>query len=309
MEKSSYWKNTVSIDNPNKARRIIAGLLDFVLQIIISCVLFAFIVQPVAETIPLYYQSKISCQTIMVDSGLYEKKDTEILKIYNCDYTNEELDGRLDSFYTKYDTPDAYISLKKEQINKAGSEDEKLFSIDSQTGNVMMIEDKKDSDSMTSWLRNSIDEALVDVLQVKQEWRDSYTNMIKGLLLLVVISYIFSSLIIYLFLPLILKGKTAGHKLMGLSVYSVKYDSISLRPWETIFRYVVFCFLNLIFGVFTLGIIPLASFLFAIYNHRQAYFHDLITKTRLVSTSEKEDEGLDSFAKKALHMEKDNYVV
>jgi len=245
----------------------------------------------------------------MVDSGLYEKKDTEILKVYNCDYTNEELDERLDSFYTKYDNLNTYISLKKEQIDKATSEEEKLFSIDSQTGNIIMIEEKKDSDSMTSWLKDSIDGALVNVLQVKQEWRDPYTDMIKGLLLLVVISYLFSSLIIYLFFPLILKGKTIGHKLMGISVYSVKYDNISLRQRETIFRYVIFCFLNLIFGVFTLGIIPLASFLFAIYNHRHASFHDLITRTRLVSISEKEDEGLDSFAKKALHMEKDNYVV
>jgi hypothetical protein len=295
--------------SPNLARRLVSSLLDFLLLIITGCVLFAFVAQPIAKNIHSYENNVTACQNIMLDSKLYEEKNGDIVKVYNANHSNEEIDNILVSFYEAYDNIENYNADKEKQIVESATEDDRLFYYDEASKSYMIVVANKDSESLTSWLKASVDSALVDVLQNTNEWIDAYVGMFLSLLFLFSLCGVGSSLIVYLLIPLCSKGRTFGHKSMGLCLLSDRKGNIGLNAMECLCRYICFSFINLAGGIFTLGLLPLVSLLFAMNGKNNNYFHGAISRTKLVDYQEKKTEELDSFTKKALGMEKDDYVV
>jgi len=307
IKKIRKLKALDEISSPNFARRFVSGLLDYILTIIIACFLFAFVAQPIAKTNPTYNANVGACQTIMLESGLYEEKNSDIVKIYNADHTNPDIDASVTAFYIKYDNVQAYEDYKKQQVQESVTPSDRLFVYNEGTNLFDMIEEKTNTPEMKEWLSENVDNALVNVLQNTSEWKSAYVGMFSSIVLLVVIVYLTSALVFYLIIPLCLSGRTIGHKLMGLRMYSIKTDDIRPTAFQTTVRFLAFTFLNLILGVFTFGIVPLISLFIALNTSKESYIHGLVSGTTLVDYQEKKTEELDSFAKKALHLEEDNY--
>lgn len=307
VQKTKKLKTLDEISSPNFARRFVSGLLDYISMIVVSCFLFAFVAQPIAKTNPTYNGNVGACQTIMLESGLYEEKNSDIVKIYNADHTNPEIDASVTTFYMKYENVQTYEDYKKQQVQESVTPSDRLFVYNEVTNSFDMIEEKTNTPEMKEWLSDNVDTALVNVLQNTNEWKSAYVGMFSSIVLLIVLVYLISALVFYLIIPLCLSGRTIGHKLMGLRMYSIKTDDIRPTAFQTTVRFIAFTFLNLILGVFTFGIVPLISLLIALNTSKESYIHGLISGTTLVDYQEKKTEELDSFAKKALHLEKDTY--
>lgn len=305
--KNRKLKSLDEISSPNFARRFVSGLLDYILTIIVSCFLFAFVAQPIAKTNATYNANVTACQAIMLKSGLYEEKNGDIVKVYNSDRTNPEIDASLSTFYIEYGAIQTYEDSKKQQVSDAITPSDRLFVYNEETKSFDMVVEKTDSSEMKEWLSESVDTALVNVLQNTEEWKTAYMGMFLSIVILIIIVYLTSALVFYLIIPLCLNGRTIGHKLMGLRIYSKKTDDIHPTPFQTTVRFLAFAMLNLILGVFTFGIVPLISLFIALNTSKESYLHGLISGTTLVDYQESKTEELDGFAKKALHLEEDNY--
>lgn len=302
MNKKVKFIDSGSVKSPTTLRRIVAGLLDLILLMVLSSVVFVFVAQPIADTNPTYRQTMRASQAIMLDSGLYVQTDHDIVKIYNQSQSFDEIDTALSSFYCRFQSCTAYQDLKLNHIRQT-DEAIALFYVEPSTDIIRVVEAQKESAAMTLWLTEQVDHALIHVLQETSLWRDAYTAMMMSIIFVIVIAFVFVSLVLYLLIPSRSFGQTIGHRLMGISIYSDREEDIIPSSKDVMIRYLAFAFIQLIAGLLTLGIVPLVSLLTAINGKKKLSFHDRLSRTKLVSFTENPTDEIDAFARKALYGE------
>lgn len=302
MNKKIKFIDSGSIKAPTTLRRFVAGLLDLILLIVLSSVVFVFAAQPIAATNPTYQQITQASQSMMLESGLYVQNDHDIVKIYINNDSYEVIDAALTSFYCRYQSCHRYDEIKQEHINQTKEEDV-LFYIDESTNSVRVIDTKKDSDLMKTWLVEQVDHALITIFQRTTMWRNAFTAMILSILFVMIIASIIVSLVLYLWIPWMNFGQTIGHRLMGISIYSFREEDIIPSSKDVMLRYLAFAFVQMLGGLLTLGVIPVISFFVSISGQKSMSFHDRLSRTKMVAFSETPTEEMDAFAYKALYGE------
>lgn len=287
------------VERPKFTRRLVSSLLDLILFVVTTTIIFVFISQPIAMKNRSYKTKINAAQAIMIRSGLYVEKDFDLLKIYNSEFSLLVLDERLATFYCEFATCADYLARKAEHV---ASDAGQLFTYNEITNDYSLIIGNEESETYRVWLEEEIDYAIINVLQTESEWRDAYYGMIQAILAIIIFTAILTSLIIYLLIPLFNFGRTIGERLMGLSIYALQVEDINPTPNDLVKRYISIIFINLLFGILSIGIIPLISLLIDLKTHKGT-FVERISKTNLTTFYEHQADGFDSFSQKALYGE------
>lgn len=119
---------------------------------------------------------------------------------------------------------------------------------------------------------------------------DEYINTTKFIsltnLLLIILSFLFSSIIFYFLIPFLSKNNraTLGMKIFKLGLIS--NSNYSLTKKEFIYRFLFFFIIEYILGFLSFFIIPLISLSFMLLSKNSLPFHDLLLNSKMIDVSE-----------------------
>ena len=117
--------------------------------------------------------------------------------------------------------------------------------------------------------------------QLRHMLQIDQTYIIKMWFFIIVITLFISGLIVYLIIPLILqKGLTLGKKIAKIVIITDKNKYIPF--YLLILRQILAIIINVILGVFTIGIVPLINLLVCILQKDNKCIYDLICKTEVI---------------------------
>lgn len=286
--------------------RLLAAILDLLLLIVGTCCVYAFILQPILELNDDYTSKYNAFKEVLVKSGLYEYTNDDYQKIIdNADYGCEYIDQKLSEFYEKYDKIENYDKLKQEQIDNSISSGA-LFFKDS-SGAIQMVAYKKDSDEMRTWLRTTLNSSISNVLEKTEDWMNAAEMAGQLVVGSCTLALIIVCTIIYFIIPLITKGATIGKCVMNLRVYSYKTNSYSCTHMQILFRFFTFVVIEILLGIYTMGLAPLISMIISYYSKKSQSLHDFLSNTAVsVHVIDKTD-PIDSFSKKAIGAQRNDF--
>ena len=118
---------------------------------------------------------------------------------------------------------------------------------------------------------------------------DEYINTTKFIsltnLLLIIFTFLFSSVIFYFLIPFLSKNNraTLGMKIFKLGLIS--NSNYSLTKKEFIYRFLFFFIIEYILGFLSFFIIPLISLSFMLLSKNSLPFHDLLLNSKMVDVS------------------------
>lgn len=286
--------------------RLLAAILDLLLLIVGTCCTYAFIIQPILNLNDDYISKYNAFKEVLVESGLYEYTNEDYQKIVdNPDYECEYIDQKLSEFYAKYDKIENYDKLKQEQIDNSNSSDA-LFFKDS-SGEIQMVAENKDSDAMKAWLRTTLNASISNVLEKTDDWINAAEMAGQLVVGSCTLALIIMCTIIYFIIPLITKGTTIGKYVMNLRVYSFKTNSYTCTQMQILFRFFTFVVLEILFGIYTMGFVPLISMIISYYNKKSQSLHDFLSNTAVSIHVVDKTNPVDSFSKKAIGAQRNDF--
>ena len=118
---------------------------------------------------------------------------------------------------------------------------------------------------------------------------DEYINTTKfislTILLLIIFTFLFSSIIFYFLIPFLSKNNraTLGMKIFKLGLIS--NSNYSLTKKEFIYRFLFFFVIEYILGFLSFFIIPLISLSFMLLSKNSLPFHDLLLNSKMIDVS------------------------
>ena len=118
---------------------------------------------------------------------------------------------------------------------------------------------------------------------------DEYINTTKFIsltnLLLIIFTFLFSSVIFYFLIPFLSKNNraTLGMKIFKLGLIS--NSNYSLTKKEFIYRFLFFFIIEYILGFLSFFIIPLISLSFMLLSKNSLPFHDLLLNSKMIDVS------------------------
>ncbi len=118
---------------------------------------------------------------------------------------------------------------------------------------------------------------------------DEYINTTKFVsltnLLLIIFTFLFSSIIFYFLIPFLSKNNraTLGMKIFKLGLIS--NSNYSLTKKEFIYRFLFFFIIEYILGFLSFFIIPLISLSFMLLSKNSLPFHDLLLNSKMIDVS------------------------
>ena len=118
---------------------------------------------------------------------------------------------------------------------------------------------------------------------------DEYINTTKFIsltnLLLIIFTFLFSSIIFYFLIPFLSKNNraTLGMKIFKLGLIS--NSNYSLTNKEFIYRFLFFFIIEYILGFLSFFIIPLISLSFMLLSKNSLPFHDLLLNSKMIDVS------------------------
>lgn len=118
---------------------------------------------------------------------------------------------------------------------------------------------------------------------------DEYLNTTKFIsltnLLLIIFTFLFSSIIFYFLIPFLSKNNraTLGMKIFKLGLIS--NSNYSLTKKEFIYRFLFFFVIEYILGFLSFFIIPLISLSFMLLSKNSLPFHDLLLNSKMIDVS------------------------
>lgn len=118
---------------------------------------------------------------------------------------------------------------------------------------------------------------------------DEYINTTKFIsltnLLLIIFTFLFSSIIFYFLIPFLSKNNraTLGMKIFKLGLIS--NSNYSLTKKEFIYRFLFFFIIEYILGFLSFFIIPLISLSFMLLSKNSLPFHDLLLNSKMIDAS------------------------
>ena len=118
---------------------------------------------------------------------------------------------------------------------------------------------------------------------------DEYINTTKFIsltnLLLIVFTFLFSSIIFYFLIPFLSKNNRAT---LGMKIFKfglISNSNYSLTKKEFIYRFLFFFIIEYILGFLSFFIIPLISLSFMLLSKNSLPFHDLLLNSKMIDVS------------------------
>ena len=268
----------LEMKRPSRIRRIVADLFDLVLSLIISFLLFAFVIQPIYNTVTDYKKVYKDYYTAIEKTGLYTcNKDTYTCNIIEPKVTNGEkltssdyfnyYEGRVVSYYTTKEKLDDYNKIR----DQSG-----LFINNDGTYN---LKEGVNANKVRDFYITTIKDAKAKIFDKEEENIKLASKLNNYSMLMVSFSFIPPFTIFYIVLPLFMHGgQTLGKKLFNLKVCSIK-EGFELSKSTILLRQALVVIVGHFISLFTFGISSLAFLITAIFQKEGRSIDDFLAST------------------------------
>ena len=145
--------------------------------------------------------------------------------------------------------------------------------------------DQVPDNTYLTYLTNEYNDSALSSLRNFDEYFNTTRFISLTILLLIVFTFLISSLIFYFFIPLFSKNNrsTLGMKIFKLGLIS--NSNYSLTTKEFVFRFFFFFVIEYILGFLSFFIIPLISLSYMLLSKNGVPFHDLLLNCKMIDTS------------------------
>ena len=119
------------------------------------------------------------------------------------------------------------------------------------------------------------------IIELSDRIIDEQHQILKYIVLEATLTIFVSSFIVFYIVPLLLrKGRTLGKYILKLYVINYKFEYV--KWYALLLRQFLYIIINVILGIFTLGIMPLVSLLICILSKKNQTLYDLAAKTYVI---------------------------
>lgn len=282
--------------------RILAGLIDYVILLGTSAILFLAWIYPVTFDRSAYETNNAAMVEKFNDSSLYLTtangdycSKSLLVDSYKSfsDLYNASLSFRGESFasnnlskdlylfyttnYTTYGsssnlTPDAY----KNSILKLGNAESNIASFDESTYQMTLIDESKASKSITYFLKAySVAAMEVENSNTIQQYVTANKKIMFSSLVLIVPVLVSTSVIFNLVIPLCSPcGESIGKWIFGLGILTK--DGYEYPKVKLVLRWLVYIVVEVILGLITFGGVFLISYTMFMFVKKRRCLHDVI---------------------------------
>lgn len=291
-----------------KSKRIISGLVDLLILIISSVVIFLTVVMPLSFNSELYKSNGLRITTLYAESGLfltqengsYAGKSTITRNINSVEdlhdvnliawettFSHQNLSKDLYTFYTtKYInygndynfTHDTYLS----DVLKVGSEESNIASIDTNTFAINMINSSKGNVTLDFFLAQyeaasvSVDKSSA-IAALKNE---NSNMMLISIALIIPVIFVFGFIYSFLIPCLNKTRRSIGKMIFKLDVISK--TSYQLPTSRLFVRFLFYTVVEVIGGFITFGGMFLITYTTFLFTKNRRALHDLVSASVVI---------------------------
>lgn len=292
-----------------KIKRILARLLDMIIEIILTCIIFFSTVYPLSldrekinknyeEIIELYEKSGLF---IVSSDGSYTAKCsfseiTTIEDLCSIDLTYKDtvykdvsLTKSLYSYYTtllsEYENLDNIEpEVYKKDILKIKTTESNIEDYDYDTNTLTLFDESNEETTVSFFLdiyQNAC-ENLISNSKINTLTNENQQIVFSAALLIIPVLFIVT-FVFELLIPLLMPScETIGKKIFKLGL--ITKDGYRYKKQYLILRWLSYTVLELILGVFSMGASLLISYTMFLFTHNRRCIHDFISNSTVIDT-------------------------
>ena len=269
-------------------KRVIAFIVDFFFALLLTLLLLA-------SSLAIFYATPNYKEALSIQENLKERSALFIdgkeapLYLSENSLTIKEQARELDQLMTNF-YEDPYFFKDNKEINEYNNRklNEKYngYNLFKEENNEIIFTFSNVPDN--TYLTYLTSEYNTYALSSLRNF-DEYINTTKFIsltnLLLIIFTFLFSSIIFYFLIPFLSKNNraTLGMKIFKLGLIS--NSNYSLTKKEFIYRFLFFFIIEYILGFLSFFIIPLISLSFMLLSKNSLPFHDLLLNSKMVDVS------------------------
>ena len=272
----------------NDLKRIMAFIVDFFFTLLLTLLLLA-------SSLAIFYATPNYKEALSIQENLKERSALFIegkeapLYLSENSLTIKEQARELDELMTNF-YENSYFFKDNEKINEYNNRklNEKYngYNLFKEENNeiIFTFENAPDNTYLTYLTSEYNTYALSSFRNF-----DEYINTTKFIsltnLLLIIFTFLFSSIIFYFLIPFLSKNNraTLGMKIFKLGLIS--NSNYSLTKKEFLYRFLFFFIIEYILGFLSFFIIPLISLSYMLLSKNGVPFHDLLLNSKMIDTS------------------------
>ena len=269
-------------------KRIIAFIVDFFFTLLLTLLLLA-------SSLAIFYATPNYKEALSIQENLKERSALFIegkeapLYLSENSLTIKEQARELDELMTNF-YENSYFFKDNKEINEYNNRklNEKYngYNLFKEENNEIIFTFNNVPDN--TYLTYLTSEYNTNALSSFRNF-DEYINTTKFIsltnLLLIIFTFLFSSIIFYFLIPFLSKNNraTLGMKIFKLGLISI--SNYSLTKKEFIYRFLFFFIIEYILGFLSFFIIPLISLSFMLLSKNSLPFHDLLLNSKMIDVS------------------------
>lgn len=288
MNETVKEEKIVPIQNAGLIKRTFAGILDFVIMILVCLMFQGFITFPIAKAIATDYDQNYE-KTISYykesNLVLYDKESKQLVQLEESKYLIAAQQYYNVYCASEYEGVHACSTFGK-TFREVVEEDKQLVDFvvfnENDSFSFKVPEDsEQNKEQLISAIKSRIySKALYDLQNSKLFLKSNrYITNVQNYSQYSALAI--SMLLVY-FLPSMIskKGQTVGKLIFKLSV--TNQEGFQVKKSQIAVRFLAFAVINVVLGLVTIMIIPLVSFAFMCISKRNSALHDYCAVTRVV---------------------------
>ena len=236
------------------------------------------------------YQEAISIQENLKErSGLYINDKEAPIYLSEESLTIKEQAERLDEIITDFYQNTYFFATNEELTNYENRKLNEKYNNHNlfikENDQIVFTFDQVPDNTYLTYLTNEYNDSALSSLRNFDEYFNTTRFISLTILLLIVFTFLITSLIFYFFIPLFSKNNrsTLGMKIFKLGLIS--NSNYSLTTKEFVFRFFFFFIIEYILGFLSFFIIPLISLSYMLLSKNGVPFHDLLLNCKMIDTN------------------------
>ena len=269
-------------------KRVIAFIVDFFFTLLLTLLLLA-------SSLAIFYATPNYKEALSIQENLKERSALFIegkeapLYLSENGLTIKEQARELDLLMTNF-YEDSYFFKDNKEINEYNNRklNEKYngYNLFKEENNeIIFTFNNVPDNTYLTYLTSEYNTYALSSLRNFDEYIDTTKFISLTNLLLIIFTFLFSSVIFYFLIPFLSKNNraTLGMKIFKLGLIS--NSNYSLTNKEFIYRFLFFFIIEYILGFLSFFIIPLISLSFMLLSKNSLPFHDLLLNSKMIDVS------------------------
>ena len=269
-------------------KRVIAFIVDFFFTLLLTLLLLA-------SSLAIFYATSSYKEALSIQENLKERSalfiDGKEAPLYLSEngLTIKEQARELDLLMTNF-YENSYFFKDNKEINEYNNRklNEKYneYNLFKEENNeIIFTFNNVPDNTYLTYLTSEYNTYALSSLRNLDEYIDTTKFISLTNLLLIIFTFLFSSVIFYFLIPFLSKNNraTLGMKIFKLGLIS--NSNYSLTNKEFIYRFLFFFIIEYILGFLSFFIIPLISLSFMLLSKNSLPFHDLLLNSKMVDVS------------------------